>query len=339
MQRDVQRARIVLACADGGTAVEVGKQAGAHPRTVERWRARFLERGLAGLADDPRSGHRPKFGAVARLEIIALACAPVPTTRARPRYTIEDIRQIAIESNVVADISWTSVQRILADADLRPHLVEGWVHSPDPLFREKATEICELYLNPPTGSVVLSIDEKTGMQALERKYPDRPASPGRKRRREFEYKRHGTQSLLAALDVHTGRVLAECGDSRTGLDLERFMDTVAEAYPTGPVHVVWDNLNIHFDGAQQRWTRFNERHGNRFVLHYTPKHASWVNQIELFFSIMQRQCLRDASFRSKQALRTAALSFVSEWNARARPFKWTFTGYPLQIGRSEKAAA
>ena len=293
---------------------------------------------LAGLADEPRSGHKPKFSAVARLEIIALACTPVPTTRAKPRYTLEDIRQIAIERGVVADISWTSVQRILAGADLRPHLVEGWVHSPDPLFREKVTEITDLYLHPPPGSVVLSIDEKTGMQALERRYPDRPAAPGRKRRREFEYKRHGTQSMLCGLNVHTGRVLAECGDTRTGADLVRFMETVARAYPTGTVHVVWDNLNIHFDGAEQRWTRFNERHGNRFVFHYTPKHASWVNQVELFFSILERQCLRDADFRSKEALRAAALNFVSERNERARPFKWTFTGYPLQIGRAEKAA-
>ena len=338
-QRDVLRARIILACARGGSAVQVAARVSAHARTVERWRARFLERGLAGLADAPRSGHKPKVGAVARLEIIALACTPVPSTRARPRYTLEDIRHVAIERGIVADISCTTVQRILAGADLRPHLLQGWVHSPDPLFREKVTEITDLYLTPPARSVVLSIDEKTGMQALERKYPDRPAAQGRKRRREFEYKRHGTQSLLSAFNVHTGTVLAECGDTRTGADLERFMDTVARAYPTGTVHVVWDNLNIHFDGAERRWTRFNERHGHRFVFHYTPKHASWVNQIELYFSILQRQCLRDADFKSKDALRAAVLTFVAEWNERARPFKWTFTGYPLQTGGAENAAA
>lgn len=181
--------------------------------------------------------------------------------------------------------------------------------------------------------MVLSIDEKTGMQALERRFPDRPPAPGRPRRREFEYTRHGTQSLLCAFEVHRGRVLTECGPTRTAADLERLMDEVAVAYPTGTVHVIWDCLNIHFDGPVGRWTAFNARHGHRFVFHYTPKHASWVNQGELFFSILQRQCLRDGNFRSTEELRTAVLEFIAAWNRdRARPFRWTFTGYPLQAG-------
>jgi transposase len=204
------------------------------------------------------------------------------------------------------------------------------------------TEITALYLHPPVGAVVLSIDEKTGMQALERRFPDRPAAPGRRRRREFEYTRHGTQSLLCAFEVHRGRVVADCGATRPAGDLVRFMERIAALYPTETVHVIWDNLNIHFDGADQRWTAFNARHGHRFVFHYTPKHASWVNQVELFFSILQRQCLRDASFGSIEELRTAVLEFIAAWNRdRAHPFRWTFTGYPLQAGAavaSPKAA-
>jgi transposase len=265
--------------------------------------------------------------------VVALACEPVATKDGRATRSIDDVRAEAIARGVVPDIGWTTIQRILAEADLRPHLVQGWVHSPDPQFREKVTEICELYLNPPPGSVVLSIDEKTGMQALERRFPDRPAAPGRLRRREFEYTRHGTQSLLCAFNVHAGKVVADCGDTRTGADLLKFMDRVAAEHPVGTVHVIWDNLNIHYDGDKNRWTRFNERHGNRFVFHYTPKHASWVNQVELFFSILQRQCLRDASFSSKEALRAAVLAFIAGWNQeKARPFRWTFTGYPLQTG-------
>jgi len=185
---------------------------------------------------------------------------------------------------------------------------------------------------------VLSIDEKTGMQALERRFPDKPPAPGRKRRREFEYKRHGTQSLLAAFNVHTGQVEAACGPTRSGQDLVQFMEHLAIVYPTGVVHVIWDCLNIHFDGAQNRWSEFNQRHGNRFVFHYTPKHASWVNQIECFFSILERQCLRHGSFSSVEELRATVLEFIAGWNTRAQPFRWTFTGYPLQTG-SELAAA
>ena len=246
----------------------------------------------------------------------------------------------AIKRGVVEEISWTSVQRILAEGEVRPHKVEGWLHSTDPFFRERVKEIVELYLHLPVGSVVLCVDEKPGMQALERRYPDRPAKPGKLRRREYEYKRHGTQTLLCAFEVHKGRVLAQCGDTRKATDLVRFMEEVAVQYPTGTVHIVWDNLNIHFDGKDDRWTLFNERHGGRFVFHYTPKHASWVNQVECFFSILERQSLRDASFKSKAELRDQVLTFIKFWNLeKARPFKWTFTGYPLRTGHELGRAA
>jgi transposase len=186
--------------------------------------------------------------------------------------------------------------------------------------------------------VVLCIDEKTGMQALERRFPDRAPGPGRPRRQEFEYKRRGTQALIGSFEVGTGEVLGSCGDTRTGDDLVRFMDMVAERYPAGTVHVIWDNLNIHFDGAHARWTNFNHRHGERFVFHYTPIHASWMNQIELFFGILERLCLRHASFSSKEQLRAAVLAFLDYWNReRAHPFRWTFTGFPLQSGTNHLA--
>ena len=146
-------------------------------------------------------------------------------------------------------------------------------------------------MNPPPGEVVLCVDEKTGMQALERRFADRPPAPRRARRREFEYKRHGTQSLFCAFDVHTGRVVESCDDRRRAQDLVRFMEKVAAHYPKGKVHIIWDNLNIHYDGPVARWSDFNRRHGDRFILHYTPKHASWVNQVELFFSIFTKAML------------------------------------------------
>ena len=160
--------------------------------TVERWRPRFLHFGLEGLQDRPRPGHKPKFDSVTRLQLIALACEPMESENGVSRRTIEQLRQASISQCVVEDISWSSVQRILAQAEIRPHLVRSWMHSPDPMFREKVTDITELYLNPPPGEVVLCVDEKTGMQALQRRLADQPPAPSRARRREFEYKRHGT---------------------------------------------------------------------------------------------------------------------------------------------------
>ncbi len=274
-----------------------------------------------------------------RLEIVAHACELIVRPNETPKdgkttRTIEELVDELIRRGVVTDISWSSVQRILANLDVKPHKTEQWLHSPDPEFRQKVTGICDLYLKPPpAGSVVLCIDEKPGMQALARRFPDRAAAPGRRRRREFEYKRHGTQTLIGSFEVHTGRVIAHCGDSRKAEDLVRFMEEIAAHYPNQVVHVIWDNLNIHYDGKDERWTKFNERHGGRFVFHYTPVHASWVNQIECFFSILQRQCLANGSFSSTTELRTAVLAFIDYWNReKARPFRWTFTGYPLQTG-------
>jgi len=372
-QREASRARIILACEIHKTAEAVGRAIRVHPTTVERWRARFLKLGLAGLDDRPRPGRKPKFSPMQRLELIALACQPVvppgdkgrsvpqlivqASREGRTSYSVEELQAeakkrgkttrtlaeltvAAVKVGIVPTISKSTYQRVLAGADLQPHRTDMWIHSPDPEFHEKATAICDLYLNPPLGAVVLCIDEKTGMQAIERRFPDRPPAPSRRRRREFEYKRHGTQSLICAFEVHTGRAVAECGSTRTGDDLIRFMEKVASHYPNVIVHVVWDNLNIHFDGSDRRWTAFNERHGNRFVFHYTPKHASWVNQVECFFGIVQRQCLANGDFHSVDELRDAVLSFIESWNReKAHPFRWTFTGYPLQTGVEQPRAA
>jgi len=345
-QRDAARARIILACAEGGSAREIGARLEVPVRRVERWRSRFLKKRLNGLGDLPRRGHAPQFNSVTRCEIIALACEPIGKKNVRKdekgeeKYipitrTIESVRQAAIDRGIVPHIGWTTVQRILSQGDVRPHLVRGWLHSPDPQFREKVTEICELYLNPPPGTTVLCVDEMTGVQALQRRFPDH-WGPGRPRgcpRREWEYKRHGTQTVIAAFDVRTGRVVATCGKTRKGEDLVRFMRKVAAEYPEGTVHIIWDNLNIHYGGPTRRWSRFNSHNGERFVFHYTPKHASWVNQVEMFFSIVHRQCLRHGDFHSQDELRAALLGFIADWNReRAHPFRWSFSGYPLQSG-------
>ena len=263
--------------------------------------------------------------------MIALACeTQEPEGRVTP--TLDEIAARAVERGVVEQISRSHVQRILQAGDVRPHRVRQWLHSPDPAFREKVNGICKLYRKAPRNAVVLSIDEKTGIQAIERKHPGRAPAPGRLRRREFEYVRHGTQALIAALDVHTGQVLAECRERRTQDDLVAFMERVATAYPDKQVHVVWDNLNTH--RAQAVWHAFNARHGKRFHFHFTPLHASWVNQIELWFARYTRRVLRHASHTSTVHLRERTEQFIREHNQAARPFKWSFRGYPLQSGAS-----
>jgi len=324
-----RRARIVLLAAAGESTPAIARELGVSPGTVSRWRGRASRRGFGedvrqALADEPRAGRPCSISPAVRLQVQTIACDPLPDASGLSGWTL-DLLVEELSLRDLKPISRSSVHRILTANDIKPHRYEMWLHSPDPLFREKVEEICQLYLHPPPGSIVLSYDEKTGVQAIERKYPDRPGSLGRLARQEFEYIRHGTQSLLATINVHTGEVIADCGPTRTGDDMVRHMERVAALNPSVNIHVVLDNLNIH---KGERWKRFNERHGGRFHFHYTPLHASWVNQVELFFGVVARRCLRRKSFRSTQELADHLLAFIARWNACDRkPFRWTFAGF------------
>jgi len=339
-QRDVVRARIILASDGTRSAQSIADEVMICRCLVERWRGRFIKAGIDGLGDAARSGRPGHFTAEQRLEIVAVACEPLPgedgvvPEKGRTTRSIDELVIAVKERGIVESIGWGTVQRLLSSGEVRPHRDQQWLHCIDPDFREKVTAICRLYLQQPgPDEVVLCIDEKPGMQALERKYPSRSPARGRVRRQEFEYKRHGTQTLIAAFNVHTGEVMAHCGDTRKAEDLVRFMDEIAAAHPGKKVHIIWDCLNIHFDGPGKRWTDFNQREGDRFTFTYTPKHASWVNQIECYFSILQRASLNRGSFTSQEQLRQTVINFVRHWNDHdAHPFKWTFTGYPLQTG-------
>ena len=328
-QRQVMRAQIALMAHRGETTTAIAQALGVSVQTVSHWRSRLAHRGVEGLQEIPRSGRPRSIGETQRLELVALACEPAELEgRATP--TLDELVDRAVERGVVKQISRSHLQRVLQSGDLRPHRVRQWLHSPDPQFRQKVNEICELYRQAPKGSVVLSVDEKTGIQAIERKHADRAPQSGRARRREFEYIRHGTQALIAAMDLHSGRVIGSCTDRRTQDDLVAFMEQVAQAYPKGPVHIVWDNLNTH--RAQAVWDDFNARHHQRFVFHFTPLHASWVNQIELLFGIYSRRVLRHASHSSIEHLRQRTEAFMAQRNQAPKPFKWTFAGFELQTG-------
>lgn len=320
---------------EGLTTSAIAVALGLSRPTVTLWRERLTCFGVEGLQEAPRPGRPRRLADAQRLQLLALACQPAEVGgRATP--TLDELCEGAAAQGVVESISRSHLQRILQAGDVRPHRVRQWLHSPDPQFREKVNAICQLYRQAPKGSVVLSIDEKTGIQAIQRKHADSAPRPGRARRREFEYVRHGTQALTAALDVHSGRVIASCTDRRTQDDLVVFMESVASAYPTGTVHVIWDNLNTH--RAQAVWDEFNARHGQRFVIHFTPLHASWVNQIELLFGIYARRVLRHASHTSTAHLRERTEIFFAQRNAAPRPFKWTFAGFELQTGEPKTFA-
>jgi transposase len=328
-QRQVMRAQIALMAHRGETTTAISQALGVSVQTVSHWRSRLAQHGVEGLQEIPRSGRPRRIGETQRLELLALACEPAEL-EGRSTPTLDELVDRAVERGVVKQISRSHLQRILQSGDLRPHRVRQWLHSPDPQFRQKVNEICALYRQAPKGSVVLSVDEKTGIQAIERKHADRAPESGRARRREFEYIRHGTQALIAAMDVHSGRVIGSCTDRRTQDDLVAFMEQVAQAYPKGPVHIVWDNLNTH--RAQAVWDDFNARHHQRFVFHFTPLHASWVNQIELLFGIYSRRVLRHASHSSIEHLRQRTEAFMARRNQAPKPFKWTFAGFELQTG-------
>ena len=215
---------------------------------------------------------------------------------------------------------------------LKPHQCRYWLNNERAAapaqFDAAVRAVCELYQQAPLlqahGVHLLSTDEKTGMQALERKHPTRPPGPARIARREFEYIRHGTRTLFAAFNPHTGDVFGQVSVNRSADTLVLFMERVAQQYPTGQVTIVWDNLNTHHG---PRWEEFNRRHGGRFRFVYTPLHASWVNQVEIWFSILSRRVLKHGDFTSVRQLERKVRQFIAHWNEHeAHPFRWTFRG-------------
>lgn len=324
--RLVARCKIILSFLDGMSVFEIATLLRCGVSCVRKWRDRFLKNpAMNSLNDADRAGRPNIIAAGVKCQIMALACTEPSQDEVFHGnvWTLFTLSEAAFKETGVK-VSTSEIQRILTNKQIRPHKEKMWLHSPDPEFASKAEEICGLYLNPPEGAAVVCVDEKTGMQATERKYPTKSAQPGKPVRVEFEYKRHGTQSLISSYDVLTGGVYASCGKTRTAEDLIEFMEELADIYDEGDVHIIWDNLNTH---KGERWNEFNERHGGRFHFHYTPIHASWLNQIEIFFSILQKRVLKRSSFLSEEELQIQVLNFIDRWNEfEAHPFKWTFRG-------------
>lgn len=327
-----RRARMVLLAASGASIAAVARQMGTNRARVGEWLRRFQAEGVGGLEDEPRSGRPTEVTALERHQVIAAACSkPREFGLERALWSHESLAAALEASGRVRSISSSTVGRILAEAELKPHRVKTWCHSTDPEYQSKMRAIVDLYVSPPAGEPVLSIDEKSGIQVLSRRRPLVPASPGRDAHHEFEYQRHGTRCLFACFNIRTGRVLGRCTLRRTRGDFLSFLDLVAQHYRQRRVHVVLDNLNTHKDTRRGAFmTQWNEAHGDRFEFYYTPTHGSWLNQIELWFSILSRQVLRYGDFHTPHDLVRTIAAFTRRWNRDPeKPFRWTYEGRPL----------
>src|SRR5215467_582661 len=305
----VQRSRIILAAAAGKSNQQIAGELRLPEVTVSKWRRRFASRGLEGLHDAPRAGRPVKHGPEVVQRVQNRSCQqPQHYSRWSVRTLAKDLK-----------LPRSTVHQILAASNLQPHRIRTFTFSPDPDFEAKLLEVVGLYLNPPENALVLCVDEKTGIQALDRTQPLLPLSAKKPRSWTNEYVRHGTQTLLAALEIASGQVVAHVKQRRTSVNFLRFLKDVIPAFPGCELHMVLDNLNIHKNKAARRWL---QRHP-RVHFHYTPTHASWVNMVECFFSILGKQALSQSVHTSKRQLKEFLLNYIARNNENPRPFVWT----------------
>lgn len=319
-QRMVQRSCIVLESATGKKTKEIAKNLGLRTATVSKWRVRFSNMGMTGLTDAPRPGKRAKYDLITEKRILSQLDNPPPAG-----YTTWTGKLLA---QALGDVSAHYVWRVLRRRGIHLQRRRSWCVSTDPEFARKAADIVGLYLNPSENALVLSIDEKPAIQALERaqgwlRLPDGQALRGF----SHEYKRHGTTTLFAALEVATGLVKIGHYTRRRRREFLDFMNNIVAYYPDTELHVILDNLNIH----KPKHDRWLSRHPN-VHFHYTPTHASWLNQVECWFSILWRQALRNLSATSPRAVRRAINDFVEAYTQLAHPFEWTkHVVYPANL--------
>jgi transposase len=322
---------MVVLADDGKSISEIARKCGTSRARVRAWLKRFRDGGMRALHDRKRSGRPRRITSLERHRVIAAACqAPGKFGIERVLWSHQGLSD-ALSACGSAIVSASTIGRILAEAQIKPHRVKMWCHSNDPLYQQKMRDIVSLYTDPPPFEPVLCIDEKSGMQALSRPRPITRPGPGSAARFGFEYRRNGTRCLFACFNIRTGQVLGRCTEQRRREDFFAFMDLVAALYRQPRVHIVLDNLNTHHDTSKGAFvTEWNRRHGNRFVFHYTPTHGSWLNQVELWFGILTRRVLRYGNFRTPAELTGTVERFIRQWNdTEAHPFRWTYDGTPL----------
>jgi transposase len=308
-----QRSRIVLAAAEGLKNTEISQRLSLDHATVRKWRSRFARDRLDGLVDEPRPG-KPRTISDAQVEEVI-----VKTLESTPKdATHWSTRSMASE----VGLSQTAVSRIWRAFGLQPHRQETWKLSKDPLFVAKVRDVVGLYLDPPERAVVLCVDEKSQIQALDRTAPILPMLPGTPERATHDYKRSGTSSLYAALDISSGKVIGSLHARHRAIEFKKFLQTLDREVPAElDVHVILDNSSTHKTPAIQRWLLAHPR----FVLHFTPTSSSWLNLVERWFSELTTKKLRRATHRSVQALNNDIRAWNDTWNDEPKPFVWTKT--------------
>jgi transposase len=308
------RCRIVLAAADGALNQDIARELGCNAVTVGKWRARFAAKRFDGLVDEPRPGQPRKITDEIVEQVIVTTLEEVPPDGASQWSTRSMAKRVGLNQ--------TAVSRIWRTFGLKPHRVEDFKLSTDPQFIDKVRDIVGLYLNPPDAAVVLCVDEKTQVQALDRTAPVLPMLPGTPARQTYTYVRNGTSDLYAALDVASGKVLTQMTDQHRAIEFRKFLNLIDKTVPDGlDVHVICDNASTHKAPEIQRWL---QRH-RHFTLHYTPTYSSWLNQVERWFSELTTKKLRRATHRCVDELRRDINNWVEHWNDNPRPFTWRKT--------------
>jgi|SRR5579875_400217 len=308
------RSRIVLLCAAGQNNTQVASRLGVSVPTVRKWRGRFACERLEGLLDEPRPG-KPRTVSDERVEEIIIKALESAPPDGGTHWSTRQMAQ-------VAGVSQSTVSRVWRAFGLQPHRVEHWKLSKDPLFVEKVRDIVGLYLDPPERALVLCVDEKSQIQALDRSAPILPLLPGTPERRSHDYKRNGTSSLFAALDAASGKVIGSLHSRHRAIEFKKFLQAIDREVPAElEVHLILDNYSTHKTPAIRRWLTAHPR----FHLHFTPTGASWLNLVERWFAELTARKLRRGVHRSVRELNKDIRSWIEQWNENPKPYVWTKT--------------
>jgi transposase len=322
----VNRAKILL-LSDGGRSIKsVGAALSADRQVVRRWRKRFVEGGIEAIKDRPRRG-RPRRISTKVWVKIAVLVVQAPSDLGLPfnRWTVRDLSAF-IKRRYRWKVSRAHIGRFLRGMALKPHRIKYWLNPKDPDFDAKAVKVCRLYLRPPRRATVICLDEKPGVKLRSRIHPTRRMAPGRVTRVEFEYRRHGTRCIFAAFNPRTGKVLVQVTRDRKVPRLLAFLDLICRTYRRGRLLIITDNVNTRSVKQTKAWLKAH----SRVTFVFTPKHGSWLNQVEIWFSILTKKCLRGRPLISGRQLAAAVRAFARRWNNDfGHPFKWTYTGKPL----------